>query len=130
MTPRWQSDDGAIRLYHGDALEVMGSFADNGEGDDDALFQINGDDVDFVFTDPPYGNSNQDGDLQSSIGPATGGKRLSSTRPIANDGAADANRLFQTSLVEYKRLLPPGGCCACCCPGGGGKEPKFATWSL
>ncbi len=89
--------------------------------------------VDFVFTDPPYGNNiNSNGDLISRIGLSRGIEyQKGSTndgRPIANDGP-EANDLFRACLPEWFRLLQPGCCCCCCC-GGGGPDPQFARWAL
>ena len=41
MNPTWQSEDGAIQLYHGDCLEILPTFEANS--------------VDVIVTDPPYG---------------------------------------------------------------------------
>jgi len=113
--PYWQSRDGSIVLYHGDALDVLAGLPDAS--------------VDMVFTDPPYGHSNNNGDLihrrEAALGLAV---HDAPPRPIANDGA-EANELFRAALAEFRRLLVPGGCC-CCCGGGGGPHPQFARWSL
>ena len=87
--------------------------------------------VDFVFTDPPYGHNNNNGDLISRREAALGrGDYIAErdNRPIANDGV-EANELIQAILPELRRLLQPGCCCCCCC-GGGGPDPQFARWSL
>lgn len=86
----------------------------------------------MIFTDPPYGHNNNNGDLISRREAALGVGDYSpdvNDRPIANDGI-EANELFRKSLSEYKRLLRPGCCCCCCCAGGGGPDPQFARWSL
>jgi DNA modification methylase len=85
--------------------------------------------VAMVFTDPPYGHNNNDGDLISSWEAALGKGKSGPARPIANDGP-EANDLFRAVLPEIKRVLVPGGCCCCCCGGGGGPDPQFARWSL
>ena len=104
----------------GDCLELIQDIADGA--------------VDFVFTDPPYGHNNNNGDLIHRREAALG--RLPSAsvdspqgRPIANDGA-EANDLFRTLLPSLRRVLSPGCCCCCCCGGGGGPDPQFARWSL
>jgi DNA modification methylase len=86
--------------------------------------------VDMVFTDPPYGHNNNNGDLISRLEEALGrGKSPPEAwRPIANDGP-EANDLFRDAIAEFPRLLRSGGCCCCCC-GGGGPDPQFARWSL
>ncbi|MEY4940754.1 MAG: hypothetical protein RIQ93_2489 [Verrucomicrobiota bacterium] len=85
---------------------------------------------DFVFTDPPYGHNNNNGDLIHNREKALGKKETASSvaRPIANDGV-EANDLFRQVLpLLFDRLSP--GCCCCCCGGGGGPDPQFARWSL
>jgi len=86
--------------------------------------------VDMVFTDPPYGHNNNNGDLISRREAALGKGEYkpANNRPIANDGA-EANELFKAALPELKRLLKPGCCCCCCCCCGG-PDPQFARWSL
>ena len=88
--------------------------------------------VDMIFTDPPYGHNNNNGDLihrrEQALGRPSDGAGAKS-RPIANDGA-EASELAGWLFEEAKRILPPGGCCCCCCCGGGGPDPQFARWSL
>jgi site-specific DNA-methyltransferase (adenine-specific) len=86
--------------------------------------------IDFIFTDPPYGHNNNNGDLISRWEAALGGveKQKSEWRPIANDGP-EANGLVIGAMADWNRLLSPGCCCCCCC-GGGGPDPQFARWSL
>jgi site-specific DNA-methyltransferase (adenine-specific) len=107
----------SYRLLHGDALEVLRT--------------LDAESVEFVFTDPPYGHNNNNGDLihkwELALGRPHAGE--SSPRPIANDGP-EANTLFRAVLPELSRVLKPGGCCCCCCCGGGGPDPQFARWSL
>jgi DNA modification methylase len=116
MNPTWQTDDGRIQLYRGDCLKILPEIEDTS--------------VDCVFTDPPYGHNNNNGDLIARRESALGKTAVPETewRPIANDGP-EANNLFKNSLPEWLRLLSPGCCCCCCC-GGGGPDPQFARWSL
>ena len=116
IEPYWVSPDKRAVIYHGDALEV--------------LPQLEAGSMDMIFTDPPYGHNNNNGDLISRWEAALGRKAVpeSEWRPIANDGV-EANDLFRAILPEFKRLLVAGGCC-CCCGGGGGPDPQFARWSL
>lgn len=107
---------GDATLYLGDARDIVVSLPDGC--------------VDMIFTDPPYGHRNNDGDLIHNREKALG-RPLdcgSSPRPIANDGA-EANDLAAWLFNEAPRLLASGGCCCCCC-GGGGPDPQFARWSL
>ncbi len=106
---------GDCRLILGDCREVLPTLAP----------------VDFIFTDPPYGHNNNNGDLihrwERALGrPRDGG---SDPRPIANDGAAETALLISEFFALLPRLLRPGSCCCCCC-GGGGPDPQFARWSL
>lgn len=108
-------------IYLGDCRDILPSLADNS--------------IDFVFTDPPYGHNNNNGDLAHRIEFALGKipsdcseSERPPARPIANDGP-EANELVQFAFSEFKRLLKPG-CCCCCCGGGGGPDPQFAKWSL
>lgn len=84
--------------------------------------------VDMIFTDPPYGHNNNNGDLIHRWEAALGKGPHGEARAIDNDGV-EANELFRAVLPEFARLLVPGGCC-CCCGGGGGPDPQFARWSL
>ena len=99
-------------LYHGDCLEILPALK-----------------ADFVFTDPPYGHNNNNGDLIHNREKALGEKTKAPAEPraIANDGP-EANNLFQSVLPLLHAALPHGGCCCCC--GGGGPDPQFARWSL
>ena len=102
------------RIIHGDALDVLRGLPDAS--------------VDMIFTDPPYGHNNNNGDLIHRREVALGKGELQQPRPIANDGA-EADDVFQSVLPELARVLAPGGCCCCCCCGGG-PDPQFARWSL
>ena len=115
MTPYYQ--DNAVTIYHGDAREIAPEIFGYSE-------------VDMIFTDPPYGHNNNNGDLianrEKALGrPATAEE--SAPRPIANDGV-EANDLFRSMLPLARRLMDSG--CCCCCGGGGGPDPQFARWSL
>jgi site-specific DNA-methyltransferase (adenine-specific) len=105
-------------LHCGDAVEVLRELPDES--------------VDFIFTDPPYGHNNNNGDLahrwEAALGVLPPGAPAPAARPIANDGP-EANDLYRAFLVEAARLLKKGCCCCCCC-GGGGPDPQFARWSL
>jgi len=107
-------------LHLGDCLEVMAGMPDAS--------------VDFIFTDPPYGHNNNNGDLihrrEAALGRLPDGANPPLARPIANDGA-EADEVFAAALPHFRRLLRTGGCCCCCCCcGGGGPDPMFARWSL
>lgn len=120
MMPKPYYDDGTgVVIYHGDCREIVPPL-DAGS-------------IDFIFTDPPYGHNNNNGDLIHNWEAAIGrslpiGDTSQLARPIANDGP-EANDLVQWLYGELPRLLAPGCCCCCCC-GGGGPDPQFARWSL
>jgi len=103
------------RVYVGDALALMREIPDGI--------------VPMIWTDPPYGHANQDGDLAASrVGVA--GARQAEAAPIANDRPQDYEPLMRGFLSEAARVMRPDSCCCCCC-GGGGPSPTFArlaTW--
>lgn len=110
----------SITLYHGDALDLLQSLSDKS--------------IDMIFTDPPYGHNNNNGDLISRWEQALGQgisdeQEIENRRPIANDGP-EADELVQTCFHEFYRILKPSSVCCCCCCGGGGPDPQFARWSL
>ena len=82
------------RIIHGDALDVLRGLPDAS--------------VDMIFTDPPYGHNNNNGDLIHRREVALGKGELQQPRPIANDGA-EADDVFQSVLPELARVLAPGG---------------------
>ena len=109
-TPYYQEN--GITIYHGDCREILPELES----------------VDCVFTDPPYGHNNNNGDLISQWEAALGRGQVGEARPIPNDGQEEASELVQYLFKESARLLRRGGCCCCC--GGGGPDPQFARWSL
>ena len=102
---------GDATLYHGDCLAVMREFADQS--------------VNMIWTDPPYGHSNADGDLLSRRDVAVGDGIATKSEPIANDDAESMRRVVDGMLLEAARVLKKDCCCCCCC-GGGGPSPTFA----
>ena len=86
--------------------------------------------VDMIFTDPPYGHNNNDGDLISKREQALGRGKSGEARPISNDSPEQASELAQWLFDTSPKVLVKGGCCCCCCGGGGGPDPQFARWSL
>jgi len=106
---------GGITIYHGDCREI--------------LPHVEAGSVDMVFTDPPYGHNNNNGDLIHRREAVFCGGSVQEMRPITNDGA-EANELVRWFFGEAARVLGRGCCCCCCCCGGGGPDPQFARWSL
>ena len=109
------------QLIHGECIAAMKELPDAS--------------VDLVFTDPPFGHNNNDGDLIANWEKACGVEKKQrrkvrdEARPIENDGD-EANVLYRRFLRQCKRLLTKPGCCCCCCCGGGGPDPQFARWSM
>ncbi len=98
---------GPHRLLLGDCVEIMRGLV--------------GGSVDMIWTDPPYGHSNHDGDLNARLND----HREISSKPIANDDADGMRRVVDGMLNEAARVLSPDCCCCCCCCGGG-PRPTFA----
>ena len=98
---------GDATLYLGDCREVLATVADES--------------VDMIWTDPPYGHSNHDGDWNARLNEARGIE----SKPIANDDAESMRIVVDAMLTEAARVLR-SDCCCCCCCGGGGPRPTFA----
>ena len=104
---------GNATLYNGDCLEVMRGIADET--------------IDMVWTDPPYGHSNADGDFLSARADIMRDGRANPAKPIANDDADSMRFVVSGMLDEAARVLRSDCCCCCCCCcGGGGPRPTFA----
>ena len=104
---------GKATLFLGDCLEILPTLANNS--------------VDVLWTDPPYGHNNNNGDLISRREAALGGGTYEAgkdDRPICNDGPDDMRRVVDGALVEAARILKRESCCCGCC--GGGPSPTFA----
>lgn len=106
---------GNATLYHGDCLEILPTLA--------------AESVDIVWTDPPYGHNNNNGDLihrwEAALGVGHVRPDTRDARPIHNDGAEDMRRVLDGALTECARILRRDCCCCCCCSGGG-PSPTFA----
>ena len=103
-----------ITLHNADCFEVFKGIEDNS--------------IDLIFTDPPYGHNNNNGDLIDRWEEALGKEKKDKPRPILNDGP-EANELVRKLFQEAARVLKPGCCCCCCCCGGG-PDPQFARFKL
>ena len=100
---------GRCELLQGDCTEIMAGLEENS--------------VDMLWTDPPYGHSNHDGDLNANLNK----KRDLESKPIANDDADGMRRVLDEMLLQAARVLRDDCCCCCCCcGGGGGPRPTFA----
>ena len=103
------------RIEHiGDATLYLGDCRDILPGLDDGS-------VDMIWTDPPYGHANHDGDFNARLNEHRGIEGS----PIANDTADEMRVVVDAMLTEAARLLK-ADCCCCCCCGGGGPRPTFA----
>lgn len=103
----WREEQiGDARLILGDCREVLPSFAP--------------DSIDMIWTDPPYGHSNHDGDWNARLNEHRGIEGI----PIANDDADSMRVVVDAMLTEAARILKADCCCCCCC--GGGPRPTFA----
>ncbi len=109
--PKPYYQDGSVTIYHGDAVEIMR--------------EIPAGSIDVLWTDPPFGHSNHDGDFNARLNE----HRKIESQPIANDDMASMRTLVDAILTEAVRVLNPVSCCCCCCCcccGGGGPKPTFA----
>ena len=103
----YYSEDG-ITIYHADCRDVMPSLAPES--------------VTLLWTDPPYGHSNHDGDLNSRLNAHRGLEG----QPIANDSPEAMREVLDAALALAVPLLVADCCCCCCCCCGGGPRPTFA----
>ena len=100
------------RVYQGDCLELMKAIPSGS--------------VPMIWTDPPYGHNNNDGDLQNHRERALGRiPKNEEARPILCDSAEDMERVVRGMLAEAGRILNKDCCCCCCCCGGG-PTPTFS----
>lgn len=96
------------KIVHGDCLDV--------------LARLPPDSVDMIFTDPPYGHKNNDGDLNSRLNHC----RKVDNRPIVNDDQETMRQVVSSALDQAARILKRSSSCCCCCCSGGGPSPTFA----
>lgn len=91
---------GGCELLQGDCLEIMPHLPKVGA----------------VVTDPPYGNSNHDGDWNARLNAHRGLEN----KPIANDDADSMRVVVDAMLRAAVGILPKeASACACFCGGGG-----------
>jgi site-specific DNA-methyltransferase (adenine-specific) len=96
-----------VTLHLGDCREIMAT--------------LPAESVDMVWTDPPYGHANHDGDFNARLNEHRGIEN----KPIANDDGDGMREVVDAMLIEAARVLR-ADCCCCCCCGGGGPRPTFA----
>ncbi len=109
VTPYYEQD--GITIYHACLRDVLPSMTDES--------------IEVIWTDPPYGHGNGDGDLLSRRGEAVGDGCATRHVPIANDMPDTMRDIVDFMLVEAARIMRKDCCCCCCC-GGGGPSPTFA----
>lgn len=116
MVKPYYTDPAGIVIYHGDCRDVLPTLADES--------------IDMIWTDPPYGHANMDGDLASARVGVKGGRQVSAVA-IAHDKPEEWPALMDALLVQAQRVLKHDCCCCCCCcTGGGGPDPAFAKLAL
>jgi site-specific DNA-methyltransferase (adenine-specific) len=107
---------GDVRLILGDCLDVMPTL-DAGSAA-------------MIWTDPPFGHGNMEGDLQAArVRDGVKGARVRAAEPIANDRGADFEATIKAFLDQAARVLDRDCCCCCCCMAGGGPNVTFARVS-
>lgn len=108
MSP-YYSDD-FVTLFLGDAREILPTLGPES--------------VTLLWTDPPYGHGNQNGDLQAArVG--VNGARQKPAVSIQND-TPELMRMCVDAVLRLAVPLLRRDCCCCCCCGGGGPSPTFA----
>jgi site-specific DNA-methyltransferase (adenine-specific) len=104
---------GNAELYLGDCIQVMQNMKPES--------------VDMIWTDPPYGHSNADGDFLSRRDEIMGDGIKTKAVAIQNDDGDSMRSVVDSMLNEAVRVLKSDCCCCCCCCcGGGGPSPTFA----
>lgn len=105
--PKPYYEHAGITIYHGDAREILPKMASES--------------IEMLWTDPPYGHGNHDGDLNARLNTHRG----IDNQPIQNDGQEDMRSVVDFAMLEAARILKAECCCCCCCCGGG-PRPTFA----
>lgn len=113
MKPYYERD--GIQIFHGDCREILPTLARES--------------VDLLWTDPPYGHSNGEGDLAAARIGVKGGRK-GTLDAIKNDRQEDWEKLIPEFLRLAVPVLKSDCCCCCCCCGGGGPSPSFAKTAL
>jgi site-specific DNA-methyltransferase (adenine-specific) len=110
VLPRPYYRDSRVTIYHADCRDILPA--------------LRAQSVDMIWTDPPYGNKNQNGDLVDHMRQFYGLR----SQPIANDGRKEMMRLVDLVLDEAARVLKRLSCCCVCCSGGGGPNGPLFAW--
>ena len=91
LEPYYQAE--GVTIYHGDSPQIMA--------------QLAAESIDMIWTDPPYGHSNNAGDLQSRLRKTKGGLHA---RTIANDRPDEFRLVFNAAMVQAVRVLKRDSC--------------------
>lgn len=101
-------EDYIDQILCGDCLEIMSGMPDEC--------------VDMIWTDPPYGHKNHEGDFNASLNEFRGIE----SKPIANDSADGMRHVVDGMLSQAARVLKKEESCCCVCCAGGGPSTTFA----
>lgn len=102
--PDWATADNSVTLFLDDFRNV--------------LPDVESGSVDMIWTDPPFGHGNMDGDLQSArVRDGVKGARVREAEPIANDAGPEFDAVMLSFLDSAARILNRD-CCCCCCMAG------------
>lgn len=114
LTPYYEDTKSGITIYNADCRLVLPNIAPKS--------------VRLLWTDPPYGHGNQDGDLQAArVRDNVKGARKKKAEIIANDtGDAMREVVDEALTLATPLLIDDCCCCCCCCAGGGGPNVTFA----
>lgn len=97
----------------------------------DSMRQIEAGSVALLFTDPPYGHSNGEGDHAHAR--ARWERTRKPTTISGDDTTVEADALLDAMCSQAARVVRPGGWVAVCCGGGGagnpGQRSQVADWS-
>jgi site-specific DNA-methyltransferase (adenine-specific) len=111
MKPYYEQD--GIVIYCGDCRDILPT--------------LEWESVTLLWTDPPYGHGNQNGDLQAArVRDGVKGARVREVEPIANDGNEMRGVVEESLRLAAPILRCCCCCCCCCCAGGGGPSVTFA----
>jgi site-specific DNA-methyltransferase (adenine-specific) len=108
------NEDG-IAIYHGDFREVLPTLDER---------------VMLLFTDPPYGNGNQQEDFAAVKVRTMEDARKAAPEPILNDKPGEWFPLMRALLTLSMPLMFERSAMAVMCAGGGGSPPSFARLAV
>ena len=109
IKPYYHDEQYGITIYHGDCRDILPHLEPHS--------------ITLLWTDPPYGHGNHNGDLNAALNE----HRLLDNQPICNDDQ-DSMREVVSEMLDMAIVVLNKDCCCCCCCccGGGGPKPTFA----